>query len=522
MAVAGIDGGCLELISEADIPFAAGGTMRFQCYRYNDGSASPVDFVALVAGVVSGEAVHLRVHDACLTSEVFGSCKCDCKLQLVAAQRHISERAAQGGGGVIVYTFQEGRGIGLPNKIAAYHLQATQGLDTVEANLALGLPSENRRYDFVPPLLKRLNARSVVLLTNNPFKVSSLEALGVLICGRASVVVEGLSPPAAAYLATKVNRMGHLLAGSGGAAVVASAPTVHGSRVTALVDDTKQRAATHAAADAAAARPFVTLTFAQSLDGSIARADAAQDAALGPLLLSGSAAMAMTHALRGAHDAILVGVGTVLADDPRLTVRLASGRNPLPAVLDGRLRTPLGCRLVQQAAAQHRSRGGTHLVILAAATSASGLAFAALSALPGVAVEVCCSPYGDRSRVHLPSALRALRHTHGCQSVMVEGGARVIASFLAEPQLVDSLVVTVAPVFVGGLPAFPRSGDARRGRSIPALTGQGSFALGDDMVVYGRLAPNAHVEATAAFSNTRDRGEVPSRGYVALEVQSKL
>lgn len=476
--------------------------MRFQCYRHNDGSASPVDFVALVAGVVSGEAVHLRVHDACLTSEVFGSCKCDCKLQLVAAQRHISERAAQGGGGVIVYTFQEGRGIGLPNKIAAYHLQATQGLDTVEANLALGLPSENRRYDFVAPLLKRLNTRSVVLLTNNPFKVASLEALGVLVCGRASVVVDGLSPPAAAYLATKVDRMGHLLEGSESAAVVASVPTEHGSRVTALVEDTRHRAATHAADDAAAAaaRPFVTLTYAQSLDGSIARADAAKDAAEEPLVLSGSAALAMKHALRAAHDAILVGVGTVLADNPRLTVRLARGHNPLPVVLDGGLRTPLSCRLVRQAAEQHQLRGGTHLVVLAAA---AGPAVAALSALPGVAVEVCRS--GDGARVHLPSALRALRHTYGCRSVMVEGGARVIASFLAEPHLVDSLVVTVAPVFVGGLQAL---GDgARRGHLVPALTNQESFVLGGDTVVYGRLAPNAHVEAAAAFSHARDRAK---------------
>jgi len=483
--------------------------MRFQCYRHDDGSAAPVDFVALVAGTVSGEAVHLRVHDACLTSEVFGSCKCDCKLQLLAAQRHISERAAKGRGGIIVYTFQEGRGIGLPNKIAAYHLQETQGLDTVEANIALGLPSENRRYDFVAPLLKRLNTQSVVLLTNNPFKVSSLKETGVLVSGRASVLVEGLAAPAAAYLATKVKHMGHLLQGSEENAVTVTIPTEDVSKVDVLLNEIKQRIALHTCTNGGSVlniRPFVTLSYAQSLDGSIARSSSMNGtAAETPLLLSGPASMAMTHALRAAHDAILVGVGTVLADNPRLSVRLAKGRNPLPVVLDGGLRTPLNCNLVKQAAERHLLHGGNHLVILTAAKSPSSLRFGALSALPGVAVEVCDSPtsqsqLGDDSKVHLASALHALWHTHQCRSLMVEGGARIIGSFMAEAHLVDRLVVTVAPVFVGGLPAVPRI-DCDTGKNpFPELKEQKSFALGNDMVVYGQLASSTSDHATKVQS----------------------
>jgi GTP cyclohydrolase II len=114
----------VTLLSEADIPFSIGGTMRFRCYTH---FPSATDFVVLFAGNITGDGVHMRLHDACLTSEVFGSCKCDCKHQLQEAQRHIGERAKEGKGGLIVYTFQEGRNIGLANKIAAYSLQVNHG-----------------------------------------------------------------------------------------------------------------------------------------------------------------------------------------------------------------------------------------------------------------------------------------------------------------------------------------------------------------------------------------------------------
>ena len=186
-------------------------------------------------------------------------------------------------------------------------------------------------------------------------------------------------------------------------------------------------------------------------------------------------------------------------------VRLAKGRNPLPVVLDGGLRTPLNCNLVKQAAERHLLHGGNHLVILTAAKSPSSLRFGALSALPGVAVEVCDSPtsqsqLGDDSKVHLASALHALWHTHQCRSLMVEGGARIIGSFMAEAHLVDRLVVTVAPVFVGGLPAVPRI-DCDTGKNpFPELKEQKSFALGNDMVVYGQLASSTSDHATKVQS----------------------
>ncbi len=147
----------------------------------------------------------MRVHSECLTSEVFGSLKCDCAAQL---ERALSRIAAEGRG-VCVYLRQEGRGIGLANKIRAYALQG-RGLDTVDANRALRLPDDARRYDAAADLLELLGVRSVRLLTNNPEKVSALTALGVRVVERLSHVVPS-HPLSKAYLETKRTRMQHAL-----------------------------------------------------------------------------------------------------------------------------------------------------------------------------------------------------------------------------------------------------------------------------------------------------------------------
>lgn len=173
-----------------------------------DSGLSP-DHVALVMGDVRGrQNVTLRVHSECLTSEVFGSLKCDCREQLEAAQAEIGQR----GCGVVLYLRQEGRGIGLRNKIRAYDLQA-RGHDTVDANRLLSLPDDAREYDAAAAMLEHLGVRSVRLLTNNPAKVSGLRALGVDVVERASAIV---APNAfsADYLEAKRLRMGHQLPGN--------------------------------------------------------------------------------------------------------------------------------------------------------------------------------------------------------------------------------------------------------------------------------------------------------------------
>jgi GTP cyclohydrolase II len=173
--------------------------------------------VALVSGEIRGrQNVLVRVHSECITSEAFGSLKCDCKEQLDAALAAV----ARSSGGVVVYLRQEGRGIGLANKIRAYALQSS-GHDTVDANRLLGLPDDARQYDVARDMLAYLGIASVRLMTNNPAKVASLRCLGVRVVGRVPVIVPP-NPHSARYLEAKRLRMEHdlpaaLLAASGDA-----------------------------------------------------------------------------------------------------------------------------------------------------------------------------------------------------------------------------------------------------------------------------------------------------------------
>jgi GTP cyclohydrolase II len=176
---------------------------------YREGAG--LEHVAMVAGDVGAlgtDDVLCRVHSECLTSEVFGSVKCECKLQLDRALDLIARR----GRGVVIYLRgHEGRGIGLGDKVRAYALQE-QGHDTVDANRLLGLPDDVRNFGPVGDILRDLGVRSVSLMTNNPLKVEALTALGIQVTRRVPHLVPG-SNTAMRYLATKGERMGHVLDG---------------------------------------------------------------------------------------------------------------------------------------------------------------------------------------------------------------------------------------------------------------------------------------------------------------------
>ncbi|MCC6524107.1 MAG: GTP cyclohydrolase II [Polyangiaceae bacterium] len=200
----------LEVIARAPVPTHFG-TFEMYVFRWGQAAADPrkglsPDHVALVMGELRGERdVLARVHSECLTSEVFGSLKCDCRDQLEAAQRAIADQ----GQGVVLYLRQEGRGIGLANKIRAYELQSA-GADTVDANRLLGLPDDARDYGAAAAMLAHLGVASVRLLTNNPDKVGALRRLGVEVSAREPSITQP-SELAALYLETKRRRMGHQL-----------------------------------------------------------------------------------------------------------------------------------------------------------------------------------------------------------------------------------------------------------------------------------------------------------------------
>jgi GTP cyclohydrolase II len=161
--------------------------------------------VALVMGDIHSAPPVVRIHSQCLTGDVFGSLRCDCRLQLELALGRIAEEGA----GILLYEQQEGRGIGLMAKLRAYELQ-DQGLDTVEANVELGYAADCREYELPAEVLKLLNVSQVRLITNNPEKVAALESAGITVTERISAEVEPLES-FAGYLRTKHEKMGHIV-----------------------------------------------------------------------------------------------------------------------------------------------------------------------------------------------------------------------------------------------------------------------------------------------------------------------
>jgi GTP cyclohydrolase II len=160
--------------------------------------------VALVMGDIHSAPPVVRIHSQCLTGDVFGSLRCDCRLQLELALSRIAEEGA----GILLYEQQEGRGIGLMSKLKAYELQ-DQGMDTVEANVELGFAADCRAYELPAEVLKLLGISQVRLMTNNPDKVAALEAAGITVSERISAEVEP-QESFERYLRTKQEKMGHI------------------------------------------------------------------------------------------------------------------------------------------------------------------------------------------------------------------------------------------------------------------------------------------------------------------------
>lgn len=207
-------------------------------------------------------------------------------------------------------------------------------------------------------------------------------------------------------------------------------------------------------------RPHITLSYAQSCDGSITTAPGTT------LALSSDSSLQMTHQLRSLHDGILVGIGTVIADDPRLTVREWPGNDPQPIVLDSQLRMPPASRLCQSdeqrcwvltTQRDGATRGGCELIVVAG---------------------------NDAGHIDLHQAMEVV-HRRGIRSLMIEGGASVISAFLRE-RLADAALLTLAPLFVGGYNAIGQLGNLDAA-DFPSIAPLHSRQVGNELIIWGRL-----------------------------------
>ena len=192
----------LTLASEASVPLDSGTPARFVVFRDAIGGIS----TAIIVGKPDfSNAVPVRLHSACLTGDVFGSRRCDCGDQLQLAMRRLEDL----GGGVVLYLAQEGRGLGLANKMRTYQLQ-DDGLDTVDANTTLGFDDDERDYGIAARMLQMLNCTRIVLLTNNPAKVEGLSKAGIEIASRMPLETP-INADNRRYMAAKAVRAGHRL-----------------------------------------------------------------------------------------------------------------------------------------------------------------------------------------------------------------------------------------------------------------------------------------------------------------------
>ena len=420
--------GRVRRLSHARLPTRIG---TFDAFAYSD-TRTGTEPIALVHGdVAERDAPLVRLHSECWTGDVLGSLRCDCGEQLGRALTAI----VADGAGVLLYLRQEGRGIGLADKLRAYELQ-DGGLDTVSANAALGLPVDDREYGAAAAILADLGLERVRLMTNNPAKVAALEGHDFRVD---RIPLQTLPNPVnRPYLETKADRLGHLQ------------PRM-------------------------AARPSVTVHYAQTIDGRLATRTGDSQ------WISGQESLVMAHALRASHAAVLVGAGTVAADDPRLTARLVEGPSPIRVVLDSKLRLSPDANVVADGAA----------ATILATTELAPVDRRRMFGRRGV--EVLVLPSTPDGRVDLASLLDELG-ARGIATLLVEGGASVITAMIRERR-VSRLVVSIAPLVLGeGIEAV---GDLDILRLRDALTfRRAAFSqLGPDVIFDGELEPRSYGDA---------------------------
>ena len=425
------------------VPAEAALPTRFGDFRIGVYRALGTEVVAITRGKLRGDGPLLvRLHSECLTGDALGSLRCDCGEQLQQALESIAKEDR----GAVLYLRHEGRGIGLYNKIRAYALQ-DRGMDTVDANVALGLPIDARDYAAAAWVLRQLGITEVRLATNNPAKIDGLRAHGVNVVERVPITIAP-NRLNERYLLAKAERMGHLM----------EVPDLDPSPLPTPLH-----------------RPLVTVHYAQTIDGRIAARTG--DARY----VSGEQSLRLAHELRASHDAVMVGIGTVLADNPLLTTRLVDGPSPIRVIVDSRLRLPLDAKVLTDTTSQ---------TIVATTFVAPTEKEEAIVARGATVIRVHATQDGA---VDLSRVLAQLRRD-GITSLLIEGGRGIITSAL-RARVIDRLAVTIAPKVVGeGIAAV---GDLSIDYLRDALTFANSrfIQCGDDVVFYGE--PENEAEAAS-------------------------
>jgi len=423
-------------------------------------------YLALLLGDIGdGFRVLTRLHSECLTGDALGSVRCDCGVQLREALRIV---AAEGRGVVVYATGQEGRGIGLVNKLRAY-LEQDHGADTVDANLRLGLAVDSREYRDAAQVLQALGVRSVRLLTNNPDKVQGLNLAGLPVENVRTLATAPHSRNLA-YLRTKKRRLAH------------THPT--GQEMPVLSPSPPDASGLLGHVNPRSDRPYVVVKYAQTLDGRIATRTGDSK------WISGERERCVSHALRASCDAVLVGVGTVLSDDPQLTVRMVPGISPRRVILDSTLRLPPSARILD---------GDAPTTVVT--TDRSPPAARRALRRRHVCLEVVPAGLGG---VDLPAALAALRAS-GVNCLLVEGGAGVITSML-RGALVDRIVVSLSGTIIGAGTEAVGNLDIERVDAGIHLSNRRIHATDEDLVVawdvdaFGPSRPIAGPAAAKAVS----------------------
>ncbi|MAH80288.1 MAG: GTP cyclohydrolase II [Rickettsiales bacterium] len=405
--------------SKATVPTKYG-LFTFYCFIQNN-----KENIAMVYGDIKNkENVLVRIHSECFTGDVLQSLKCDCGEQLDKALKKITEKKA----GVVIYLKQEGRGIGLFEKLNAYHLQENENLDTIESNLALGHEIDSRSYEDAIEIITFFNIKSIDLITNNPLKVNELKKENITVANIISLSSK-MNPYNESYLTIKKTKLNH------------------------SIDITQPNTEKEIQ---------ITASYAQSVNGTISMDN------LEPIQLSNKDSLNLTHKLRASHDAILVGINTVLSDNPKLTLRHVKGKQPQPCILD----TDLKCD-VKKDVFKHPLKPW----FFTASNNDKKI-----KELTDLGCKIFKINKTTKNILSLPEIISILKKEN-IKAVIVEGGKRILTQFLNEG-LINHCIITISPLFISGTNVLDKDTSFKLTKHIQ-LKGLNMYTLADNIIIEG-------------------------------------